>query len=167
MKKFKKTVALGLAAMAAVSAMSMSSAFAEKVTPLPGGGEFVVYEEGDELPMVAYTRTADFDFNQKFPKYPSSSFLSTPYTKNSVKNVIPLGTDERNILFSFDSAPRGCYVWMYNVTTGIYELEGSAMGGLADKNYGFRGLPSGNTYRFRFSGTDFNAVTLSGNCTTY
>lgn len=164
MKKIKKIITLGLAG---ISAMSVSSAFAEKVTPLPGGGEFVIYEEGDELPMQAYARTADFNFSQRFAKYPNFDLLSTPYTENSVDNVIPLGIGERNILFAFDSAPRGCYVSMYNATTGRYELDESPMGGLADKNYGFRNLPAGNTYRFFFSGTDFNAVTLSGNCSTY
>ncbi|MDO5396709.1 MAG: hypothetical protein Q4G33_02160 [bacterium] len=167
MRKLKKIIALCLTSMAAISATCVNSVFAEKVMPLPGGGEFVIYEEGDKLPMVAYARTADFDFNQTFPIYPRSSFLLTPYTENSVKNVIPLGEGERNIHFTFDSAPRGCYVWLYNVTTGKYELDGEAMGGLVDKNYGFRNLPAGNTYRIRFSGTDYNAVTLSGNCATY
>lgn len=48
MKKFKKIIAMGCATVMAISAMSIS-AFAEIVTPLPGGGEFVIYEEGDKF----------------------------------------------------------------------------------------------------------------------
>lgn len=166
MKTINKVIAMSLAAMTSVSAMSLN-VFAEQITPLPGGGEFVIYEEGDELPMDAYVRTAGFNFNQTFPKYPSSATLITPYTENSINNVIPLGRDEKNIMFHFNSAPDGCYVWMYNVTTGSYELDGASMGAMTSKNYSFRNLPAGNTYRFRFSGPSSSTKTLSGSCETY
>lgn len=166
MKKFRKLLAMGLAVMAAVSAMSMS-AFAEIVTPLPGGGEFVIYEEGDVLPPGALLRTADFTFDQRFPAYPSSSLLNTPYTKNSVNNVIPLSSDERNIEFHFDESPSLCHVWVYNVDTESYELNGASMGMHANAHYSFRNLPAGTTYRFRFSGPEGESRVLSGSCNTY
>ena len=166
MKKFKKLLAMGLAVMASVSAMSMS-AFAEIVTPLPGGGEFVIYEEGDVLPPGALMRTADFTFNQTFPAYPSSALLNTPYTVNNINNVIPLSSSERNIEFNFDDSPSSCYVWLYNVDTGSYELNGATMGLHASEHYSFRNLPAGTTYRIRFSGPTYSSKTLSGSCNTY
>ena len=152
--------------MMTLAAMSMSAS-AEIVTPLQGGGEFVIYEEGDKLPACTLTRTADFTFNQTFAKYPSSTLLKTPYTVNGVNNVVPLGSGEKNILFHFDSAPNGCYVWVYNVDTGSYKLEGATMGNYASEDFGFRNLPAGTTYKFRFAGPSTSSVTLSGSCETY
>lgn len=166
MKKFKKIIAMGCAAIMACSVMSIS-AFAEIVTPLPGGGEFVIYEEGDEIPTGSLKRTADFTFNQTFPKYPSHAQLITPYTVGGVNNVVPLSSGERNILFHFDDAPNNCYVWLYNVDTGNYELNGASMGLYASEDYGFRNMPAGTTYKFRFSGTPLSSVNLSGSCETY
>ncbi len=166
MKKFKKIIAMGCAAIMSMSVMSIS-AFAEIVTPLPGGGEFVIYEEGDKVPTSLFRRTADFTFNQTFPKYPSSLQLKTPYTVGGVNNVLPLGSGEKNILFHFDDEPSGCFVWMYNVDKGSYELDGASMGMYASADYGFRNLPAGTTYKFRFSGTSLSSVKLSGSCETY
>lgn len=166
MLNLKKLMAMVCAAIMACSVMSIS-AFAEIVTPLPGGGEFVIYEKGDKIPTGSLTRTASFDFDQIFPKYPSSSQLITPHTVNNINNVVPLGPRERNISFHFDNAPNSCHVWMYNVDTEEYELEGANMGTHTITEYGFRDLPAGTTYRFRFSGTTLSSVRLSGSCETF
>ncbi len=166
MKNFKKFLSIGLAAITAMSVMSITS-FAEIVKPLPNGGEFVIYEEGDVLPPAAYSRTADFTFSQTFPMYPSHEQLRTPYSFNNINNVIPLSSGESNILFHFNSDPSGCYVWLYDVSAGVYELEGEYMGMYASRDFGFRNFPSGTAYKVRFSGTRNSAVTLSGSCETY
>ena len=166
MKHFNRLIAIGLAVMTSMSTMSLS-AFAEQVTPLPGGGEFVIYEEGDEIPQRAITRTADFNFEQTFPKYPSSATLITPYTYNGVNNVVLLSVSERNIMFHFDTAPDGCYIWVYNVNEDRYDLSGATMGNQSSTDFALRNVPAGNAYRFRFSGTSTSPVTLSGSCETY
>jgi len=160
--KLKKMLTMAMAAMMVMT--TMSSVSAEIVKPLPGGGEFVIYEEGDELPSAFYLRTASFTFSQTFPKYPSKAVFQTSETINGQSNVLYLEPVHTGIYFNFNTSP-SCYVWMYNVTDGIYELEAQNMGDNASKAYSFRNLPYGHTYRFSFAGKS-SAVTLSGTCYT-
>ena len=41
------------------------------------------------------------------------------------------------------------------------------MGNYASEDFGFRNLPAGTTYKFRFAGPSTSSVTLSGSCETY
>lgn len=166
MKKLKNFLSIGLATISAMSFMSIA-AYAKIVKPLPNGGEFVIYEKGDVLPAAAHSRTADFTFSQTFPKYPDKLTLQTPYRVNNISNVIPLSTGEKNILFHFDESPDDCYVWIYNVDEGVYELEEEYMGMYTSEDYEFRNFPTSTSYRIRFSGTRYSEVTLSGSCETY
>lgn len=161
MKNFKKLLSIAIAAIMSLSAMSLN-VFAKETITFDNGVEINFYSD-DEAP-VRKVRTADFTFSQSFAKYPSKTVLNTPYTVNSVNNVIELGNGESEICFEFNSSPNQCYLWVYNVNTGTYLINGYYMGNNVDENYSISNLPSGNVYRIMMAGT--SSIRLSGSCYT-
>lgn len=167
MKKFKKIISIGCAAIMAVSIMSVS-AFAKTEIPLENGAVLTIYEDDENYP-VAGRRTANFGFSQLFSAYSDFDYVQTPYTVNGVNNVIPLSSSESSIRISFTAKPTTFYMALYDTTTGSYMTSGT--NGLmlmqnTSSRYTISNLPSGHAYSLRFAGSGQKGR-ISGTIETY
>lgn len=154
MKKFKKIMTIGLAAMAAVSAMSIS-AMAKETMDLGNGITLEMYNSAvDEITDVPVATDIDnFNFDLIVPKYPSFVYLTST---SGVRNLV-LDPGQSVIQAKFDEL--GCFQYfsLYDVTAGNY-LSGSSssmvcLPNIANDVFRWDGLPGGHTYRIALAHT--------------
>ena len=148
MKKFKKLITTGLAAMMAVSAMSVT-VMAKETVPLNNGVTLEIYNSAvDTIPDVPVATDIDnFNFNLTIPAYPKFVFVEST---SGVRNMT-LDKGQSVIQMSFDEIDRFKYYTLYDVTAGDY-IAGSStsmvkLSAFSNDVFRFTGLPGGHTYR--------------------
>lgn len=163
MKKFKKIIALGLTAMAVVSAMSMTAS-AKEIIDLEDGVQMILYDEND-VEAEDDVMPLDVDnesFSVSVPQYSSYAWI---YAESSGRNLkLDSGQSQLTVTFNNPTSFNG-RIAMYDATSGNY-LNGSSLSDALSHSYYFSkkvkytGLTGGHTYRLAISGS--TAFTLTG-----
>ena len=167
--KLRKIITMSLAAVMAVSAMSIS-AFAKTDIELEDGVIMTIYEKGEVPDSIPVPYDVDQEaFSQIIGKFPSWSPLTLSRTG---KTSLPLDSSQNVIQVDFDDNnqySRG-YQGLYDITAGKYLIDpnGDHLDGpfLIGSTLTFSNLTGGHSYRIMFSST--SAKTLaSGKVWTY
>ena len=160
MKKLKKTIALCLSVVMALSVLCIGAS-AKEVYQLKNGVTLTTYTKDEITPRVSLMRTVDATFNKTIAKYPSSTLIG---------NSLALGTIESTIEIEFTTRPTGsCYFSLYDMTTDEYLTSGSNnMYGPIYMNdvYKLEGLTGGHKYRIRMAGAG-SSCRVAGTITSY
>ena len=160
MKKFKKLLAMGLAVMASVSAMSMS-AMAKEVITYDNGVVMTIYESAEEFDRVL-PRTVDMTFSTTLTT--SLKYLRSLETSSY---IMTLSGDETELVVVYDQAPSGVmlYTTLYDVTTGRYLIDDD---GPSYQSYAvtYSNLPKAHKYQLGYR-TAYGTVDVSGSVNSY
>lgn len=113
--KLRKIITMGIAAIMAVSAMSVT-ALAEEVVELDNGAIITIYQEGEYNGPIP--RTADMTFSQTITS--KLTYLSDVDTGSS---ILSLSDDETEMVLKFNEALSfDIYMTIYDVTLSSYTL---------------------------------------------
>ncbi len=160
MKKLKKTIALCLSVVMALSVLCIGAS-AKEVYQLKNGVTLTTYTKDEITPRVSLMRTVDTSFSTTIAKYPSSTLIGSGLT---------LDSNESNIELVFTTSPTGsCYFSLYDMTAGEYLTSGSNnMYGPIYMNdvYKLEGLTGGHKYRIRMAGAG-SSCRVAGTITSY
>ena len=167
--KLRKIITMSLAAIMAVSAMSIS-AFAKEVVELEDGVIMTIYDKGEVPESIPVPYDVDQEaFSQIIGKFPSWSPLTLSRTK---KTALPLDLGQSVIQVDFDDDneySRG-YQGLYDITEGKYLIDpnGDYLDGpfLIGSTIRFSNLTGGHSYRVMFASTTTNTL-ASGIVWTY
>ena len=114
MKKFKKIIAMGCAAVMALSVMSIS-AMAKEVVTYDNGVTMTIYETKEEFDR-ALPRTVDMTFSTTL-----TTTLQYLRSQQTSSYIMSLTGDETELVVVFDDAPSDMlYTTLYDVTSGSY-----------------------------------------------
>lgn len=167
--KLRKIITMSLAAIMAVSAMSIS-AFAKEVVELEDGVIMTVYEPGETMESIPTPRTIDFEtFGHTIGKYPNWSPIMLDSTR---KTTLTLGGDESVIQIDFDDNNEYDfgYQGLYDITGGKYikDGQGNILSGPfhVGSRLRFTGLKENNSYRVLLS-SNLSNVYASGTVWSY
>lgn len=160
MKKLKKTIALCLSVVMALSVLCIGAS-AKEVYQLKNGVTLTTYTKDEITPRVSLMRTVDTSFSTTIAKHPSSTLIGSGLT---------LDSNESNIELVFTTSPTGsCYFSLYDMTAGEYLTSGSNnMYGPIYMNdvYKLEGLTGGHKYRIRMAGAG-SSCRVAGTITSY
>lgn len=159
MKKFKKIIAMGCAAVMAISAMSLP-AMAKEIVEFDNGVKMTIYETKEEFDRVM-PQTVDMTFSTTLT--PTLTYLRSLETASY---IMTLSGDETELVVIYDKSPKSMlYTTLYDVTNNTYPIKDS---GPYYQKYAvtYSGLTKAHKFKLGYR-TTFGTENVSGRVNSY